>query len=479
MTDIPLISFLDTSQDEGPLKASFFGPMLAVLAELAGGGAETELTVVAGVVTPTGFAHRIDTESDAATDTLNRAAQDNHPDGRLILLRGEDPTRVTTVAHGAGGAGEFLLRNAVPMVLDSTDKYLLLKRNGTVWEEILRVPATDTPSRVFKNLLINGDFQVDQRDETNVTDKEYLADRWTNERNTGTFNKTINVVDGAANSVRCTFTVANTRTVFYQVIEAAIAKQAIEDGFVSLSFDALSSGIANMRAAVIAWTGTADAPTDLVTAFNEGVAGTDPTLAANFVYENVPANLALTGAFQRFTIEGVAIDAANVKNIIVAFWNDDSDVAVNDYLEFRDVQLEAGDVATGMERRPFDVEFQRCQRYYRRHQFNTGFGADRYYNGWQSSTTQALAWETGFDQPMRVVPTVSRLGTDTEFVIIHQSGVSFTTQSTNVIVGAGFSPFGLHQITVDWSGAKGVAGDGVFIAGNADAAGVQYDAELT
>ena len=39
------------------------------------------------------------------------------------------------------------------------------------------------------------------------------------------------------------------------------------------------------------------------------------------------------GVFQRFKIENIQIDTVAVKNIAVAFWNDDSDVAINDYLK--------------------------------------------------------------------------------------------------------------------------------------------------
>jgi hypothetical protein len=77
-----------------------------------------------------------------------------------------------------------------------------------------------------------------------------------------------------------------------------------------------------------------------------GAAGTNPTLAANWTYENTPSNLALTTSYQEFKIENVALDAASAKNVCVFIWTDDTNAMVNDIVYLADINLVPGAVAT-------------------------------------------------------------------------------------------------------------------------------------
>lgn len=109
-----------------------------VIAELPGGAAETELTISGGSVTPTLGIHSIDTEGDAATDDLANIVTTNHPDGRLLLIHPEDDSRTVVVKHAAGGAGQIHLKNDADFTMDDSEDWLLLTRDGSDWEEVLR-----------------------------------------------------------------------------------------------------------------------------------------------------------------------------------------------------------------------------------------------------------------------------------------------------------------------------------------------------
>ena len=110
------------------------------VSEDVGGAAESELTIATGSVTPTLGIHSIDTEADAASDDLTNIVTTNLPDGRLLLIHANNGARDVVVKHNAGGAGQIALQTAADFTLDTTSKWVLLKRTGADWEEIGRFP---------------------------------------------------------------------------------------------------------------------------------------------------------------------------------------------------------------------------------------------------------------------------------------------------------------------------------------------------
>ncbi len=139
-TSFPAANEISNVADEGEAKTSLEN-LVAASKELPGGSAESELTIASGSVTPTSGAHSIDTESDASADDLTNIATTNHPDGRLLLIHAENAARVVTVKHNAGGAGQIALAGGADVSLDSTDKWILLKRTGADWEEVALKPT--------------------------------------------------------------------------------------------------------------------------------------------------------------------------------------------------------------------------------------------------------------------------------------------------------------------------------------------------
>lgn len=137
MTTLPAANAWSNAANEGVAK-QIVEDILARLREHPGFQAESGLTIASGAVTPTGGIHTVDTEGAAAADDLTHIVQDNHPDGSLVVIRATDPARVVTAKHAAGGAGQLLLHDSADFVLNSTKKWLILKRTDTSWEEFDR-----------------------------------------------------------------------------------------------------------------------------------------------------------------------------------------------------------------------------------------------------------------------------------------------------------------------------------------------------
>jgi hypothetical protein len=130
----------DNARTEGQ-KKQFLEDLNAVLKETLGGSAETELTLSGGSITPAAGGHglhRVDTEADAATDDLTNIATTNVRDGGILVLRNENTGRTVVVKHNAGGAGQVFLADGVDVVLSDAKSYIMLKRNGTQFDEVFR-----------------------------------------------------------------------------------------------------------------------------------------------------------------------------------------------------------------------------------------------------------------------------------------------------------------------------------------------------
>ena len=143
MTAIPDIAALlaaGTPRSEAYMRDQVWQPIVAAMAELPGAGARTELTIAAGVITPTAAVHTVDTEGDTAADDLTHIATDNHPVGRVLVMSAADQARVPTVRHGGGGAGQVLLSGTADWALSggASGRVLVLVRVGTGWEEVGR-----------------------------------------------------------------------------------------------------------------------------------------------------------------------------------------------------------------------------------------------------------------------------------------------------------------------------------------------------
>jgi len=230
------------------------------------------------------------------------------------------------------------------------------------------------PAVGFRNRIINGEFGVAQRGTSFISgandDDSYNLDRWyvLSDGNDAVdiTQETSTVPTNQLTAIALDVETANKKFGIAQIIEQNNCIGLI-GGNVTLSFKAKVSSttkLDNVKAAVVAWSGTADTVTsDIISAW--GAEGTDPTLIANATFENTPANLSVTTSYATYTLTA-NVDTASTKNLIVFIWSDVTDTTAGDFLYITDVQLEAGSTATEFERRPIGTELALCQRYYQK-----------------------------------------------------------------------------------------------------------------
>lgn len=270
------------------------------------------------------------------------------------------------------------------------------------------------------NKLINGDGIISSRTiGSPINDDTYSFDRWVvlSDGNgvVTPSQETSDLPDNARSAMKLLVAVANKKFGLLQVVEGANCKDIIGD-VASLSAQAKASGISNLRVAVLSWDGTEDSvTTDVVSAWN--AAGVDPTLVANWTYENTPADIALTTSWAAtYEALNISIDTASTKQVAVFIWIDDTDAATSDYLLLTEAQLEKGGVKTDFERRSIGEETSLCQRYY---EFNTGR------NIWSGDITSGSIYRVSntFAVEKRIIPSV---------VITYQTSSGFPASAPSV-----------------------------------------------
>lgn len=154
---------------------------------------------------------------------------------------------------------------------------------STVWAQSLNVQISDSSG---PNLIINGNAEINQENNTNPADDEY------------TIGDLYNYLGEAAATVTRVSSGSPTGSIFHWNVRADTAnaqaglvyflqkadiQSALANGTISFSFKARTTSnktISNLRVAVLAWTGTADTLTSDVVA-TWGSDGTNPIFATN------------------------------------------------------------------------------------------------------------------------------------------------------------------------------------------------------
>lgn len=176
MATLPALNAISTAANQGVLKQAF-EDFLAATKQIPGSGiAETTLTLASDAVTPPGGSggiFTIDTEAAAASDNLATIALTNFPDGSCLIVRPASSARLVVVKHAGGGSGQILLRTSGDFTLGDTTHWLCLKRTGTSWQELWRMPALLWGAIDTKT----GSYTMTAADRQKVLDA--ISDTWT------------------------------------------------------------------------------------------------------------------------------------------------------------------------------------------------------------------------------------------------------------------------------------------------------------
>ena len=260
-----------------------------------------------------------------------------------------------------------------------------------------------------KNLVINPQAAVNQRfgvASAVATDNAYGPDRWrlliesANACNLATIVSTLTTSPYMFRA--STGSSNNLKFGIFQIIEGIDCYYA-RGKTVTLSAQIrATSGISDMRMAIVNWTGTEDATSaDPINVW--GAAATVPTYTGSWANANTPANLSVTTSFAQYSVSATVSSSAT--NIGVFIWNEDRTTtgSGSDLFEVTDIQLEIGSTVTDLDYRSIGTEKALCSRFFQRlggKASNEVLGMGQCY-----STTRAFG---GILIPeMRVAPTTS------------------------------------------------------------------------
>lgn len=323
-------------------------------------------------------------------------------------------------------------------------------------------------STVNKNYLINGGFAIAQRGTSFTStgsannDDTYTLDRW---YILSDGNDVIDVTqDTTTVPTNGQFAIAlDVETVNKKFGIATIIENkdiiGLVGNTVTFSFKAKVSAttkLDNVKAAIVAWSGTADTVTsDIISAW--GAEGTNPTLIGNATYENTPANLSLTTSYATYSVSA-AIDTASTKNIILFIWSDVTDTTLGDFLYIAESKLELGSSATAFEYAGGTIagELNACQRYYYR--AKTTVATDEFGVGMAYATTAAII-QVPYPTIMRAAPTaLEQSGTAADYGLLNPGSSNSAANSV---------PAFYHATQHGGSYTLGLAATGGQIAGYA------------
>ena len=331
-----------------------------------------------------------------------------------------------------------------------------------------------------KNYLINGGFAVAQRGTSFTStgsannDDSYTLDRWyiLSDGNDiiDVTQETTTVPTNGEFAIALDVETVNKKFGIATIIENKDVIGLVGNT-VNFSFKAKVSAttkLDNVKAAIVAWSGTADTVTsDIISAW--GAEGTNPTLIANATYENTPANLSLTTSYATYSVSA-AVDTASTQNLILFIWSDVTDTTLGDFLYIAESKLGLGSTATAFQYAggTFQGELAACQRYYYLHVSGSIFaiGDANYYSAAQVSGT------VPFPVTMRIAPTlVATTGVD--FYRADRTSLADTFNSFTI-----FSPSTTTAMIYNASEVGGTAGQGAIFFTNAAGASVAFSSEL-
>jgi len=222
------------------------------------------------------------------------------------------------------------------------------------------------PGAGIRNLLINGDFSLNQRGATSVADDTYCFDNWyvlTSTGNVTVAQQTLQTA-GIATNIRLTQPSGSAKKFgLAQIVEAANCR-FLRGSSVVQSIRLRHSVAAPLRYAILSWTGTADSVTsDVVNDWSStSYAPGDFFLASNLTVQAVGS---VTPAANTWTSVPPlsAVLSASLNNLILFCWTE-GDTAQNATLDFGLWQAEQGTTPTAFEYLPFDAQLARATRYY-------------------------------------------------------------------------------------------------------------------
>ena len=294
--------------------------------------------------------------------------------------------------------------------------------------------ATNVTEQLGRNDIINGGLVVNQENQTAPADAAYTIGDLFLHNGEGTPVMSLET-DGPQGTRPWQKMVldSNAQGGLVYFVPNATVQDYIANGKMSFGVQlrtVTGALVDTARIGIIKWAGTADAPTkEIVGTWASD--GTNPTLATSLTYENTPADLALTNAWQRFTVENVTVDT-DTTNIGIFIWTDDGTITASDAIGFAEWQLNPGATVNDFSQPNDKGEVLRqVHHYLERWDFNT-VTAEAFPGGGPARSTTIADIHVPFSAK-RVVP-----------VITSSAAATFNL----IIPGSSAEPSGLEYVSI-------------------------------
>ena len=389
---------------------------------LTTGDADRSLDISAADVTVSTFGASLidDAAASNARTTLGLGSIATQ-DASNVTITGGSITGVATVvatadlASTANGEGASLVG-----IEDSGGLITATTVEGALAEN--RADINSLISSSFKNLLINPYGAINQRAPATNADDTYGHDRWyaLTQSNPIAVSTVTDAEDGTPYMMRLTQSNASAQRMGYaQIIESANCKH-LRGQATTMSGRVRLSTSANLRYAILEWTGTADTVTsDVVNDWTSSTYTAGNFFAGSNLTVTSVGSIALTANTLTDLTALTATLGSSFNNVIIFFWTEGT-AAQNVTLDAA-IQFEAGSIANPRSMRSIADETALCLRYC----FVTG----NEYAGFGSwaSTTAALM-QVFFQTKMRDAPSASLLSGSS--IAVDCFGVGESTSSS-------------------------------------------------
>jgi len=301
----------------------------------------------------------IDPSGNAINVYLPAAAGANHA---FIIVNTADAAETITVLTSSSDTVDTVAQNEAKFFVSDDTTWAALSGGGA-----------GGSGGIGQNFCINGEMRVSQRGTTFTSaapypnnDDVYLLDLWnliSDGNDIVDVSQSTEAPTGFSRSIKLEVETANKQFGIVHFLEYQNAIR-FSGQAASLSFwarmAAADDNTHSLKAVVLAWSSTADTITSDVV----GTWAATITPAANWTAENAAASNTLTTSWQEFKIENIAIDTANMANLAILFYCDQTDGAIDDAIYISGVKLEIGAAATSNIPRLIGQELSLCQRYF-------------------------------------------------------------------------------------------------------------------
>lgn len=255
-------------------------------------------------------------------------------------------------------------------------KHIITASNDTRQQFSLSIDALE--SNDSRNLITNGSFQVCQLptpfDASNVlapnNDGGHIMDRWyqlQDGNNKWNFDNNISRIGSlaASQAFRATKVATDTsRFAIVQGLDVQPSKLISLNGKVSLSFWARSSGVTNLRWALLHWdSGTYNNTHDLVAVW-PGSSGVEPTWAVNYTRKVLGNLTPVTSSWQQFTFPNLTVNAPTTTNhYFLVIWADDYGIPASSTVDISEVCLTPTTLAAPYQYKEYQKELWESKRF--------------------------------------------------------------------------------------------------------------------